>query len=79
MEEKEDSTPIHLNSNPQLRHLCGSLTNRKNRESKQVNGAPITATRIAHKGTVPLTTLVELHRRHTFAGTTGRADGCGAG
>jgi hypothetical protein len=69
----------YLNSSPQLRHLCGSLTNRNNSESKQVKGAPITATRMAHNGTVPLTTLVELHRTQSFAGTTGRAFGCGAG
>ena len=67
----------YLNSSPQLRHLLGSLTNRNNSESRQVNGAPITATRIAHNGTVPLTTLVELHRTHSFAGTTGRAIGWG--
>jgi hypothetical protein len=77
--KKEDSYRGYLNSSPQLRHLCGSLTNRNNSESKQVNGAPITATRIAHNGTVPLTTFVELHRKQTFAGTTCRADGCGAG
>ena len=70
----------YLNSSPQLRHLCGSLTNRNNRERRQVNGAPITATRIAHNGTVPFITLVELHRTQTLAGTTdGRAFGCGAG
>jgi hypothetical protein len=66
-----------LNSNPQLRHLFGSLTNRNNNESRQVNGAPITATSIAHNGTVPLTTLVELQRAQSFAGTSGRAIGCG--
>lgn len=71
-------TDVHyLNSSPQLRHLFGSLTNRNNSESKHVNGAPITATSIAHNGTVPLITLVELHRAHNFAGTTGRAIGCG--
>lgn len=37
----------------------------------------MTATSTAHNGTVPLTTLVELHRTQTFAGTTGRAIGCG--
>ena len=67
----------YLNSSPQLRHLLGSFTNRNNNESRQLNGAPITATSIAHNGTVPLTTLVELHRAHSFAGTTGRAIGCG--
>ena len=37
----------------------------------------MTATSIAHKGTVPLTTLVELHRTHIFAGTTCLAGGRG--
>jgi hypothetical protein len=67
----------YLNSSPQLRHLCGSLINRNSNERKQVNGAPMTATKIAHRGTVPLTTLVELHRRHIFGGTTDLARGCG--
>ena len=35
----------------------------------------MTATSIAHKGTVPLTTLVELQRAHSFVGTTCRAGG----
>jgi len=70
-------TSNYLNSRPQLRHLFGSLTNKKRSESKQVNGAPITATKTAHSGTVPLTTLVEWHLTQTFAGTAGRAIGCG--
>ena len=69
----------YLNSRPQLRHLFGSFISRNKSDSKQVNGAPITATSIAHSGTVPLITLVELHRAHSFAGTTRRAIGCGVG
>ena len=37
----------------------------------------MTATSIAHKGTEPLTTLVELQRAHIFGGTTWRAGGRG--
>jgi hypothetical protein len=38
-----------------------------------VNGAPITATNIAHNGIVPLITLAELQRGHNLGGTTWRA------
>jgi hypothetical protein len=56
------------------------LTSKKRRDSKQVNGAPITATRIAHNGTVPFTTPVELHRGQSIGGTTRlRAGVCGGG
>jgi hypothetical protein len=65
----------YLNSSPQLRHLFGSLTNKNSSVSKQVNGAPITATRMAQSGTLPLTTFVELHRRHVIGGTTDLAGG----
>jgi len=37
----------------------------------------MTATSMAHKGTEPLTTLVELQRAHIFAGTTCLAGGRG--
>ena len=72
-------TVRYLNSKPQLRHLFGSLTSKNNNERRQVNGAPITATSMAHNGTVPFTTLVELHLTQCFGGTTDRAFGCGIG
>jgi hypothetical protein len=67
----------YLNSNPQFRHLLGSLTSKNSSERRQVKGAPMTATSIAHSGMVPLTTLGELHRAHSFVGTTCLAGGLG--